>query len=168
MAQSSDEDFNPFAAPESDLAPEQFEPPADHPNYAGLISRIVAIFIDFVINYLVIVPCMMIGLHVFRDDVGRVSPLILGLQFAVVVFVWLYFALQESSTVMGTVGKRVMGLRVVTLSGERISFLRATARTLSKIISYAACSVGFLMQPFTSRRQALHDILAGTIVVKGK
>lgn len=168
MARTSEEDYNPFAAPESDLAPEHFQPPVDQPNYAGLISRIVAIFIDFVISYSVIIPGMMIGLHVLRDDAGRVSPLIFGLQFAIVVFVWLYFALQESSTAMATVGKRVMGLRVVTVSGQRISFLRATARTLSKVISYAACCLGFLMQPFTNRRQALHDILTGTIVVKGK
>jgi len=66
-----------------------------------------------------------------------------------------------------TPGKRALRLQVVTADGEeRISFLRATGRWAGRYLSLLPLFLGYLMQPFTARRQALHDLVAGTVVVQ--
>ncbi len=76
----------------------------------------------------------------------------------------LYFSLQESSAYQATFGKRVMGIKVTTLEGRRIPFGHALIRYVCKIPSAIPLFGGFLMQPFTGKKQALHDMLAKTLV----
>jgi uncharacterized RDD family membrane protein YckC len=75
--------------------------------------------------------------------------------------------LQESSSAQATIGKRIMGLRVMDLEGQRIGFAQASGRFFGKIISGLILDIGFIMAGFTERKQALHDMIAGTLVVKG-
>jgi uncharacterized RDD family membrane protein YckC len=77
----------------------------------------------------------------------------------------LYFAILESSVWQATLGKRALGVVVTDLSGDRISFGRATGRHFAHYLS-AIFLIGFLVQPFTAKRQALHDKIAGTLVVR--
>lgn len=77
----------------------------------------------------------------------------------------LYFAWFESSRFQGTPGKMAVGMIVIDLDGHRISFGKAMIRTLSKIISALALYIGFIMIGFTEKRQGLHDMIAGTMVV---
>jgi uncharacterized RDD family membrane protein YckC len=79
---------------------------------------------------------------------------------------WLYFALMESSAKGATLGKMALGLRVTDLSGNRISFGRATGRYFGKIVSGMIFSIGYIMAGFTQQKQALHDIMAGCLVVR--
>jgi uncharacterized RDD family membrane protein YckC len=78
----------------------------------------------------------------------------------------LYYALLESSTWQGTLGKRALGLEVTDLEGRRISFGRATGRFFAKIISALILWIGFIMAGFTEKKQALHDMIAGTLVIR--
>jgi uncharacterized RDD family membrane protein YckC len=80
---------------------------------------------------------------------------------------WLYFSLLESSSWQGTVGKKVLGLRVTDMNGNRISFGRATGRYFGMILSSMICFIGFIMVAFTEKKQGLHDMLAGTLILKG-
>jgi uncharacterized RDD family membrane protein YckC len=80
---------------------------------------------------------------------------------------WLYFAKMESGPGQATLGKRVLGLRVTDLAGQRISFARASGRFFGKIVSSMTFYIGFIMAGFTERKQALHDMIASTLVVKG-
>ena len=77
---------------------------------------------------------------------------------------WLYFAGLESSAGQGTFGKRAMDIRVTDEQGRRITFGRATGRFFGKIIS-GFMMIGCLMAGFTERKQALHDMMAGCLVV---
>ena len=83
-----------------------------------------------------------------------------------VVINWLYEALLTSSERGATLGKMAVGLRVVTEQGERISFLRATGRYFAKYVSALILGIGFLMVAFTDRKRGLHDMIAGTLVIK--
>lgn len=76
-----------------------------------------------------------------------------------------YFVLLESSTLRGTVGKHMLGLRVTDLNGRRIRPSRAIKRYLGRLVSAMPAWYGFAMAGLTSRKQALHDFLAGTLVV---
>ena len=64
-------------------------------------------------------------------------------------------------------GKKVLGLRVTDLNGSRISFAKATGRHFGKILSGLILGIGFIMIAFTEQKQGLHDMLAGTLVLKG-
>jgi uncharacterized RDD family membrane protein YckC len=57
-----------------------------------------------------------------------------------------------------------LGLVVTDLDGQRISFGKASGRHFGKIISSLILCIGFIMAGFTERKQALHDIMAGTLV----
>jgi uncharacterized RDD family membrane protein YckC len=59
-----------------------------------------------------------------------------------------------------------LSLRVTDLEGNRISFLRATGRHFAKVISIAILCAGYIMAGLTERKQALHDLIAATLVVR--
>ncbi|MFN5538846.1 MAG: RDD family protein [Candidatus Melainabacteria bacterium] len=82
------------------------------------------------------------------------------------VIYWLYFAIMESSHFQGTVGKIVLGMKVVDLQGNKISFLKATGRSFGKYLSSIILLIGYIMAAFTEKKQALHDMIAGCLVVK--
>jgi len=78
---------------------------------------------------------------------------------------WLYWALMESSPTQATLGKMTLGIIVTDTEGKRVSFGRATGRHWAKIISGLILFIGYFMAAFTSRKQALHDIIADCLVV---
>lgn len=79
---------------------------------------------------------------------------------------WLYYAIMESSSKQGTLGKMATGLKVTDLNGNRISFGRASGRYFGRILSGIILDIGFLMIAFTQKKQGLHDMIAETLVVK--
>lgn len=133
--------------------------------YAGFWRRLFAYVLDHVIvlvaAFLVGFVIAILGLASALDSTGvEVFFNILG-----VVATWLYFALQESGTHQATLGKRALGLKVFDMQGQRLTFGKATGRHFGKILSALILGIGFLMAAFTQRRQALHDQLAGTVVL---
>jgi uncharacterized RDD family membrane protein YckC len=78
---------------------------------------------------------------------------------------WLYFAGYECSSSQATIGKMMLSLAVTDMNGDKLSFGQATVRTLAKLLSAAPLGAGFLMVAFSKRKQALHDRVAGTLVV---
>jgi uncharacterized RDD family membrane protein YckC len=138
-------------------------------NYASFGRRSVAVIIDTTLLMIALSPVQILSV-VFNDfsdtdsnPAGLFSLPTLSLQF---LAWWLYFAVFESSHWQATIGKRLCGLIVVTEDGSRLSFARATGRFLGKYISGLILSVGYLMAAFTARKQALHDIMAGTLVLR--
>jgi uncharacterized RDD family membrane protein YckC len=91
-----------------------------------------------------------------------------GVTIVLLVFgSWLYEAFMESSSYQATLGKMILGMKVTDLSGNRISFGRATGRHFAKWISGMILCIGYIMVGFTERKQGLHDLLAGTLVRRG-
>jgi len=76
-----------------------------------------------------------------------------------------YFAGMESSALQGTIGKRVIGIVVTNENGQRISFSKALGRFFAKYLS-SFTVIGLLMVGWTKKKQALHDYLAKSIVIK--
>ena len=71
----------------------------------------------------------------------------------------------ESSEKQATLGKMALGIKVTDGQGQRITFGRATGRFFAKIISRLPLCIGFIIAGFTARKQALHDMIADTLVV---
>jgi uncharacterized RDD family membrane protein YckC len=97
------------------------------------------------------------GIHLVRGIVLRTLYFVVG---------WSYEAGMESSVKQATLGKMAMGLKVTDEQGNRISFARATGRHFAKIISGMILLIGYIMAGFTARKQALHDMIAGTLVIR--
>jgi uncharacterized RDD family membrane protein YckC len=151
--------------------------------YAGFWLRFLAFIIDGVllgiVNIIILIPFLgLVGLTaaVSSSDVDMESGgtgLMVALlstylisMLAVGVAGWLYFALMESSARGATLGKMALGLRVVDLNGNRIGFARATGRYFGKLVSGAILCIGYIMAAFTQQKQALHDIMAGCLVIR--
>ena len=133
----------------------------DRAAYAGFWRRFAAYAIDYVI---VLLGTALLGaaatLAGLGDDAARLS-------LAALFGYFLYCTLLESSAWQATVGKRALGLRVTNASGERIGFARAAARFVAKVLSVLTLCLGYLLVLVTPRRQALHDLIAGTLVATG-
>ncbi|MDD2337862.1 MAG: RDD family protein [Geobacteraceae bacterium] len=137
--------------------------------YAGFWRRFVAFLIDrFLLGFVNVFLCIF---YFFLSGMNWNSEELLTLSLTSVVFgfllKWLYFTLLESSVFQATLGKTFIGIRVTDEQGRRISILKANARYWAKILSVLTLGVGFLMAGFTRRKQALHDFVAGTLVVLG-
>lgn len=119
------------------------------PVYGGFFRRFLALGLDFLIMCL---PSLIAGVSL--PYVGAVAVAIL------------YDAVFESSIAQSTPGKFMMGLKVTDEKGQRLSFSRAVIRHLMKYVSVALLGLGFLLQLVTDRRQALHDLVAGALVIR--
>ena len=132
--------------------------------YGSFGNRFVAALLDGLI-----VGIPMVGMNFFMMGV---TPLDKGLNFMPtiinVIVGWLYSALQESSYKQATIGKRAMNLKVTDLYGNQISFAQASGRHFAKILSGCMLLIGYLMAAFTERNQALHDMIAGTLVLDNR
>ena len=154
-------------------------------NYAGFWLRFVAVLIDGlligVVQFVAIMPLLAIfGIGVASnienmesmDEAQAVSMvgsmMAMGLAAQVVFFViqTLYFSLMESSSKQATIGKMVLGLKVTDVNGAKLDFVKALIRNLCKIISSFILCIGYIMAGFTEKKQALHDMIASTLVVK--
>jgi uncharacterized RDD family membrane protein YckC len=149
--------------------------------YGGFWIRFLAHLIDHVILSAVAAPLFFITVlpsiiriaHQAERDQEPSPELIIAIVSSAFVYIalafvgqWLYEALLTSSAWQGTLGKRVLRLKVVDEAGNRISFGRATGRFFAKILSSMFFCIGFIMIGFTERKTGLHDMLAGTKVLK--
>jgi uncharacterized RDD family membrane protein YckC len=136
----------------------------DHVAYGGFWIRVVAYIIDAILLTIVYgIVARLLGIDIFESDWRHYDPM--GNLLSLVIS-WLYFALLESSERGATVGKMAMGLRVVTSDAQRLSFMNATGRYFAKILSAIILFIGFIMVAFTDKKRGLHDIIAGTLVIK--
>jgi hypothetical protein len=71
----------------------------------------------------------------------------------------------ESSGWQGTLGKRIMSIKVTDLAGNRISLKKASLRLLVKAFISGWFLIGYIVTFFTRRKQSLHDMIAGTLVL---
>jgi uncharacterized RDD family membrane protein YckC len=141
--------------------------------YGGFWIRVIAFIIDAIIVRVVAWPIGMIfGLGGLAGSMGGFPHSGMGLHLlgggmvaVVIVFgSWLYEAFMLSSPYQATLGKMIFGMKVTDLSGNRISFARATGRHFAKWLSGIILCIGYIMVGFTERKQGLHDILAETLV----
>ncbi|BFI96428.1 MAG: hypothetical protein RSP_19380 [Rhodanobacter sp.] len=140
--------------------------------YAGFVRRWAAYLLDgLIIGAISLVPIFMLALLVGLSASGHGgepdpahAALILLIYPIVFGVALLYYSLQESSSHQATLGKRALGIKVTGLDGRRISWKHAVGRWFAAALSYITLYVGFLMAAFTDRRQALHDMVAGTLV----
>lgn len=162
--------------------------PAPVVAYAGFWLRVVAYLLDgFIISVPTIIMILIIFLSTgagaffknFPDsppDPGEAAGAAIGIAFfsAIAIFVvvavvgsWLYYAGFESSSWQATPGKKVLNLYVTDLFGSPVTFGRATGRYFAKFITHLIpLGIGYMLAGLTERKQALHDMIASTLVLR--
>jgi uncharacterized RDD family membrane protein YckC len=138
------------------------------PQYFGSFDqRLVASALDWFFISLVCVPLVFI-LTIFIPD----KQLRLALAFSLLAIIPLvnlvYHIISECSEKQATYGKQIIKLKVCDTEGRRIDFGRSAGRNLAKIFSVATLFVGYLICFFTKQQQCLHDMMAGTLVMKDR
>jgi uncharacterized RDD family membrane protein YckC len=88
-----------------------------------------------------------------------------GVLVAFIAFL-MYSAALEGSSYGATFGKHLLGLRVTDLDGRKLSLRRSTGRAVAKVVSTAVFPLGHVLATFTEGKSALHDLLAGTLVLR--
>lgn len=125
--------------------------------YARIWKRLLAIVIDYLVAALMVV---------FFAAIYRGMRLDLDYNLLTCwVMIWMCKAAIESSRLQATPGKLALGIKITSLAGDKLSFLRAAARFLAQILSGFVFGIGYVIAGFTKKRQALHDLIAGTLVV---
>jgi uncharacterized RDD family membrane protein YckC len=153
-------------------------------SYAGFWLRLVAFLIDGGIMILaggvLLVPLFILTgvgtrLNGLGDRHGQPDPsIVIALVGMIVVYAgvlilmqWLYHAYLESGERQGTWGKQLMGVYVTDLMGNPITFGHASGRFFAKIVTgMIPLGIGYIMAGFTERKQALHDMIAGCLVLR--
>jgi uncharacterized RDD family membrane protein YckC len=167
-------------------------PPETAVHYAGFWIRVVAAIVDGIALWIVWslivlvlpaesaapVPSENADLEAWIEWANSlISPRQVIVYAAVV---WAYFAFQESSSAQATLGKRMMGIRVSTENGARLSLVTASLRAwpiwLPSVAALAGSSISSVVGlvafisciavAFSARKQGLHDKMAGAVLTR--
>lgn len=140
--------------------------------YAGFWRRLLAYLIDYVL-LMGVELALLSAVYVITPDtiqaiqgdrlqtLAEVGPVMSAIA-------WAYYGILESSPARGTLGKIALGLYVGDMRGDPISFRRAVYRNWLKVFSWLTLGAGFVLAGFTPRKQALHDLIGGTLVLRKK
>ena len=159
---------NPYSPPYSN-------PPSSLPTLQDATRAVPASFgirlgahiLDVIVTYiLAFIVGFMIG-----ATLGGTTPADTIQGFAAISGIassWLYYALMESSSKQATLGKMACGLFVTNLQGQRIGFGQASGRYFGMFVSAFTLLIGFLMCAWTEKKQCLHDMMAGCLVLTAR
>lgn len=128
---------------------------------AGFWRRALALIVDLVVVWLFLRVGDLVGGMLARRDVIAQA---FRYTYTFVIPV-AYFVLTHG-TEGQTLGKRLMGARVVGADGEPIGYVRALGRTAATCVSALLLGVGFLAVAVRRDKRGLHDLIAGTRVVR--
>lgn len=142
-------------------------------NYGGFLRRLGANIIDgIIVNICVGLISFFIkqiymyyqlyGVSYPNDSISNIFVLWYFIGYWIIALPYEVFFL--ASSFQATPGKLFLSMQVVNYDGHRISYLRSFTRFLASFIS-AVSVIGYLMVAFTKKKQALHDIMAGTLVI---
>jgi len=155
-----------------------FSPNQPSTEYAGFFMRLVAYIIDSIVLSIVLGIVLMIvavimgvsldGISEMDETAGNLLAMTFGFTAITgsIIATWMYFALMESSPRQGTLGKMAMNIKVTDDKGGQLTFLNATGRYFAKSLLSGILFIGYIMILFTEKQQGLHDILAGSLVVR--
>jgi uncharacterized RDD family membrane protein YckC len=133
---------------------------------AGFVTRLVALAIDLALLSAVITTVTVVGQFVGQGLHAGMWTLRLIALGTTAFSVGLYILYFVGLTVLGgqTLGKRVMGVRVLRTDGARVKLKRSVIRYIGTWLSLPLLW-GYLLVLIDNRRQAFHDRLADTVVI---
>ena len=138
------------------------------PQYFGSFDqRLLASALDwFIVSGFCILPAFFISL--FIKDTAIHLSIALSLLVVIPLVKLIYHIIMERSARQATLGKQILGIKVCNMQGNRIGLARSVGRNFAKLFSVLTLFVGYLLSFFTKQQQCLHDMIAGTLVMKDR
>ena len=138
----------------------------------GFLRRMGAYLIDgfvlYLVNFILIfVGTIAMGINASELEGGGIEQIRLLLPlyiFGIIVSI-AYYTFFHGNTGQ-TPGKMICRLKVVRTNGEPLGYGKAFLRWIGYIVSWFAFALGFLWVIFDRQKQAWHDKIAGTYVLK--
>ena len=144
--------------------------------FAGFWIRFAAWFIDSLVTFVgslvigvlvgLVAGALIVALGGSSDSISNVAQVVA--RVLAIVGAWLYFSLLHSSSKQASLGQMALGLSVTDYAGRRLGWGRASGRYFASLLSGLIFGIGYLLIAFTERKQALHDLIAGTVVVQAR
>jgi len=140
--------------------------------FAGFWIRALAMLIDVILLqalYFITLSPFVIVIGILAANMPPLLAMQIGIAFVSVLAIllqWMWFTIGDSSVWQATPGKKILGLKVVDINGEKIGFGKSNVRYWSRIISTLPAFMGYLMTGMNAKKQSLHDKIAKTIVIK--
>ena len=166
----------PEPAPPAELQPLQPKPAPTVMALASVGKRLLAILIDGIV--IAIPTLMLVGVTgisgnlesaLIAGDETLIADAFSRLQSEIQVLVFLISAVYNVLFMVyfngQTLGKIMLGLRVVKKNGRRISWLDAILRNVLGYTVSGIFLLGYIWALFDREKQAWHDKMAGTVVV---
>ena len=138
-------------------------------DYAPFLKRFAAFLIDNLILSMAITGVAGLGIiDIASGGQGTGSYISAPYLIATIIISALYYILFHSSKWQATIGKRFMGIKVATVSGEQVTVGRAAIRFLVMEVVSTILYIGYFFMFFTQKKQTLHDLAAKTVVINVK
>ncbi len=133
--------------------------------FAGLDQRLTAALLDLlIVSGIYIIPAF-VAVMLIDDHEVRMA-IALSLLVLIPLTNFIYHVVREGSARQATYGKQILKIKVSDIEGGPIGLSQAFGRNLAKIIAVLTLGLGLLLSFFNRKQQCLHDIIAGTLVVK--
>jgi uncharacterized RDD family membrane protein YckC len=135
--------------------------------FAAFDQRATAAVLDwFFISTVCVIPAFLVSIFITDKMIG------LGLAASLLVIIpvvnLIYHIVMEGSAKQATFGKQILKIKVCDMQGKPISRGHAAGRNLAKVVSVLTLFIGYLYAFFNKQQQCLHDIIAGTLVIKDR
>jgi uncharacterized RDD family membrane protein YckC len=135
------------------------------PPYASIVRRILALIIDTVL--ISIVGGIIIS--AIGGMLGRVDYETTGSASILIFLIYMGYFIYMEGAYGATLGKKLLGIRVVTMDNRPLSWTKAVVRNLMRIVDeFLFGLVGLISILLTQKKQRLGDLLAKTIVIKAR
>ena len=135
--------------------------------FASFDQRLLAAVIDYFILFLVYIVVILCCFMFVKGQGERISFALLLLPL-IPVFKFVYGVFAEASARQGTIGKRLLSIKVTDMGGARVSIGLSFLRNLGKVLSVAPLFFGYLYSFLNKKQQCFHDVAAGTLVIKDR
>jgi uncharacterized RDD family membrane protein YckC len=135
--------------------------------FGGFDQRLLASALDWLfVSGFCVIPALF--LIVFIADKELRVLIALSLLLIIPLVKIIYHIIMERSAKQATFGKQILRIKVCDMEGNRISFARSAGRNFAKLFSVLTLFTGYLLSFFNKQQQCLHDMIAGTLVMKDR
>ncbi|WP_185819849.1 RDD family protein [Salibacterium salarium] len=146
--------------------------------FAGFWLRVAAVLIDSIVVAVPLNILSFIAIIILVFSLSGGSPNVdngTQAQIALMCFIVyllcglitpFYYTIFHCSKWQATIGKKAVGIKVIDYNGGKISFWKSFGRYFGYVLSGMILGIGYIMAGFTKNKEALHDMMSSTLVIK--
>lgn len=145
-----------------------FAVPKNAPQYfAAFDQRLMAWAIDYFLITTVYAILLFIALLWVEEAALRIIMILIATSL-ILCTKFFYSVYADATEQQGTIGKKLLAIKIADVNGEKISLQKSLVRNLSKALSVMIFFMGYVYMLFNKRSQCLHDVIADTLVMKDR